>query len=82
MSCLSAQPETIWEKIFCLLTLSCLDILKEGRIPSLDLVLLSRDSTMGKIYSPRPPVGVDLLPVYPLCGTRARPARCVDASKG
>ena len=27
----------------------------------MDLVLLSRDSTMGKIYPPRPPVGVDLL---------------------
>ena len=37
-----------------------LDILKEVCIPSLNLVLLSRDLTMIKIYTPNPPVGVDL----------------------
>ena len=57
MSCLSPQPEKSWD-IFCLRTLLCLDIRKEGRILSSDLVLLSRDSTMGKIYPPRPPPGV------------------------
>ena len=60
ISCLFAQPEKNLEKIFCLLTRLCLDIRKEGRIPSLDLVLLSRDFTMGKIYPPNPPVSVDL----------------------
>ena len=38
---------------FFILILSCLELLKERRIPSLDLILLSRDSTMGNIYRPR-----------------------------
>ena len=52
------------------------DIRKEGKIPSSDLVLLSRDSTMGKIYPPRPPVGVVCrLKRTEGCGRRTWPAR-------
>ena len=54
------EKKKICEKYFCVLRLLCLNIRKERRVPSFDLVLLSRDSTMRKIYAATPPLSVDL----------------------
>ena len=63
MSCLSAQSEKIWGNILSLHTFVLrYRIRKEGRIPSSDLVLVSRDSTMGKMY---PPIDVYRLEIEP-----------------